>query len=1594
LLKASLLDEWNQRNIDKATSSANHEKGKHVLPVAMGGIAEVSCYGCGQVGHKKGDPGCKAGKFDAHVNAPQDYKDRMSKKRKANGGPGNSAKKGPGKPGGKKGREGEKKHCHAFNFGKGNCRYGAKCRFSHDKDGEKNEKLQGFTPQQKKLVTALLSSAMKKTATAIAKKSKQAKKKAKANEKEQSESDNEDYSSMLASCFLAPIRNTIKRDFVPNGAIVMATDLHKVTENCGIDSDAGMSISTLKTDFAWLDESKDAKESIQSPAGINGGTSKIAGRGPMVIRAKSGELLIDPDAVCLESGPDQPNFRVMSTQRLKIHGVRVVGCFKGTDVDVLQDRSSRATVELAEEGPTGKKILVLNTVACPPWKNIKEIRQCVNEIRKRNRSAMVQTSELDGNVDHQYNEELTGALHECKHEEFNASVLAFNIAKLTDVERSRLMCRRFGYCNSALLPRMCGDDNFGDLPKMISLNEDNAILDEAKFKKQAHLRNDPELSQGKPPWWRVYVDGNGGGQSMGCESYEGAIGSYLFVCSSTGEIHHKLYASHEQYPAALFQFLVHVESEGNRCHEIYCDTFSVNISTEVEEVAALFQVKIVPVSSGTPQEVAFVETANRVVGARARAMMLGAPHLPGWCWALAQAWSVYVGRLLPQSTREWKCSYYLNMLKAPDWKHMFVHVFGAPCMYAPPEGPVHKRAAVTLEGFFVGVQHPMALIIRKSDMKLISISKKKVKVYEGLYTVPLHYSSATLRAQIDGVDGQPPRAHQDGELPSHIQSVKSVSAHTIPVPNTTAHTQMRPPTLLDESADTQSPSPGEGVVRPVHLSYDSDLATGIRALKEKAEATISDPSIRKKVIDHFTNLEDMSANVVQRNQLKKGKNKKSNVNVVNIVQGKRKREASSKSSDIEQPPKKKVKEKAVRVKFGLKRGDIVSAAPEEFDGKEPGSYSADNPNRCHGVVCQVWAGKKLAQVEYSDGSKYLHKFEKLRMEKPKVDAAFMVTVMIVNSLKAPKDPLDKEGWPKNFFEAIVSPDWREWILAIKKEIASWQDFNAYTEIPFGQRKPGSSIVPLGELFTRKRDLSFKFRQYLMGNLLKKGKDFDETFSSCISWDGIRWCAAVACATDKLIHGLDAVTGFLQAKEQFDLYAFLPSHGEYSSLSFEQLASIREKLLDLVQKDGVEGLKKFASIHKKESRSNPKTCYRLNSSIYGAPSANHEWEMLFQHAHVNGCGLTLSEVEPSLYVKIEVNEQDEVSGWMIANIWTDDVRYFGTDEVIRRYEVELQKHVKVKLLGVPGEFVGTDFHQDLNLGLCELKSPKYWESALLKVGKYFKDGVKERHNPLSVYDEKFMIESEVSDEDFEKAKHLEFRELLGIVSYPASCVKLEMRYAISICGKHRTKWGLKHFAILMKVFEYGFTTRHLGIIYSRGLDQHGDNVTYCFADSGHSLPRSYGCTIAMMNGGVISLSAKKHTLTASSTCHDELIEFSIAVSRMVGFRNIMCEMGLEQDKATVIYQDNEAAIQIALNRGALSKQSRHIDRRILSSRNKIEDGAVIPKYCVTAKMLADIGTKALPDAQFAYLRDLINGYSLVLKHHPTYPLPPYVCKWRE
>ena len=48
-----------------------------------------------------------------------------------------------------------------------------------------------------------------------------------------------------------------------------------------------------------------------------------------------------------------------------------------------------------------------------------------------------------------------------------------------------------------------------------------------------------------------------------------------------------------------------------------------------------------------------------------------------------------------------------------------------------------------------------------------------------------------------------------------------------------------------------------------------------------------------------------------------------------------------------------------------------------------------------------------------------------------------------------------------------------------------------------------------------------------------------------------------------------------------------------------------------------------------------------------------------------------------------------------------------------------------------------------------------------------------------------------------------------------------------------------------------------------------------------------------------------------------------------------------------------------------------------------------KYCPTAYMRADIGTKALPEHPFVNHRDVINGYALVKAARPKKRLPEYV-----
>jgi hypothetical protein len=589
----------------------------------------------------------------------------------------------------------------------------------------------------------------------------------------------------------------------------------------------------------------------------------------------------------------------------------------------------------------------------------------------------------------------------------------------------------------------------------------------------------------------------------------------------------------------------------------------------------------------------------------------------------------------------------------------------------------------------------------------------------------------------------------------------------------------------------------------------------------------------------------------------------------------------------------------------------------------------------------------------------------------------MLPVLEVGSCLSSSDINAGGNWPKDFYEALVRPDWRLWVDAVKSENESWNTFEACEEVPYNSIVGGASVIPLGELFTIKRTGKYKFRQIALGNMLKEGKDYGETFASTVSGDGLRWFCSVASTCGMLVKGWDATTGYLQTKQRVPVYAYLPSHYGYSDLEYESLARFRAKLIDILKADGMQGIKAFSRKMRNERRMRPDTVLEIKRSVYGIPDAGQAFSMFMQSLHIKKCGMVQSDIDPCIYYKIMENSDPEsvnaVTGFLLVITWVDDCRYFGTSELVKEYEATITNNCKCTMEGVSKEFVSIQLNQDINTHTFELTQEDYWDKAVIRFKEFFGEkGPKIRLIPLSPADEKLLVEP--TAEEIKAAEHLPYPNLLGVVQYPSNYTKLEMKYAMSILSRHRTKWGLNHFRILMKSLEYGWSTRKMGIKYcGRGENKDKNNLV-SYADSSFTLPRSQGCRLIMMNMAAICFTSKRHTTTDDSTTAAELTELYLAACEVEAMRNLNDEIGLRQDGPTVIYQDNQAAIQIAMNRGSLSRRTRATETRTLTVRNKIEDLKVVPIYVKTTEMIADIGTKALEPKLFTYLRNLVCGYT--------------------
>jgi hypothetical protein len=1412
-----------------------------------------------------------------------------------------------------------------------------------------------------------------------------------------------------------------KKDWGDKDAVVLMTNssLHDLGL-VGIDTCSAVSVSTEMSDFLYVDNSPAAKDSI-TLNGVGGANTSIGGRGPMVVCTvddKGNDLVVfDPAGVFLdvdEGNVHQQRFRIFGQQKLKEAGLSLHQDKRGDGVDYLTYKGGKLDIPLE----TNHGIVTLRTKKMALTKDqLQGLNQHIDDINETDRATPRAFVKLS-----------------------NAPSLIMNEGQLTREEKDRLEHWRMAHRKI----------NGGQA------KENCPICAEGKRKTSAFKRNEEYremVTKNLEPYWRMYADGYGGQRSMGEESYQGAVGGFVFVCPSSGTIKVKLYATSKQFPAILYQVLQEVETEGYACREIYCDTFKVNFSAAAEEVAAMFKVKLVPVSAGTPQEMAYAENAVMTIAAMSRSLMAGAPHLKGFCWGLADLHAANIHHVIPQQSRNNMSPYEYKLKREPNREALFIHVFGCPVQYEPYGGALHKRAPKTEWGYYVGVQWPMVLVLREEDWKVISVSRKKVLCHEERYAksnLPMTINSIAdatkLKADLESL-----RNENEGlevitnyketfNIPDHVLSVKSLDDYKRN-PELNEATPTDPPRQITAAFSPHPADQGEYLAD--HASLDL-LMEELQAVKEKIRRIDGKEGQAEAMLKALKRLEDEVQNTaVRKGSLSKGvKKDSSNVNGVNVIRNSRSKKIQWDLVGIDKPAPEPAERTMRKRKHGgdkssddprdrvrFAKGDRVKIRTKMFgalyaQGRE--EYSYGDVISVKGSMIKVLYDED--NVEWKSHATHLTKVRAammasswetlaqrdLREEKMITDLLRATDKWEAANVIQPEetsmndkrvwDYTRKQGWfkadsgmktilpvlemnaqltssandepgnlPKDFWQALISNEWRSWVSAVKTEIESWDLFDAAEVVAYDDMLKGATIIPLGELFTIKRTGKHKFRQIAMGNLMKEGRDYGETFSSTVSGDGIRWFFALAAVCGYEVRGWDATTGYLQVEQRVPIYAYLPSHHGFSNLSFEALAELRTTLLEILKEEGIEGIKRLARKLKKERRDRPKSVLKLKKSIYGIPDAGQAFSMFIQGLHTKKCGLTQSEMDPCIFYKMNTDKDtNKVTGYLIVMTWVDDCRYFGTPELVQKYEKTISENCKCTMEGETKEFVSIQVKHDKSGGTIELTQEDYWVKAIERFREYLPDGgPKQRLVPLSPADERLLVEP--TEKEMEEAKALPYASLLGVCQYPSAYTRLEMRYAMSVLSRWRTKWGKAHFAILVKCLEYGYETRKMGLKYGGVLTKEKTNILEGYADSSLSLPRSQGCRCVTMNNAAISLTSKRHTTTDDSTAAAELTECYLCACDVEGYRNLMGEIGLAQLEPTTIWQDNQAAIQIAMNRGALAKKSRAMDLKVLTLRNKVEDMKCVPIYLKTSEMIADIGTKALDPKLFCYLRDKLCGY---------------------
>ncbi|KAG7572470.1 Integrase catalytic core [Arabidopsis suecica] len=185
---------------------------------------------------------------------------------------------------------------------------------------------------------------------------------------------------------------------------------------------------------------------------------------------------------------------------------------------------------------------------------------------------------------------------------------------------------------------------------------------------------------------------------------------------------------------------------------------------------------------------------------------------------------------------------------------------------------------------------------------------------------------------------------------------------------------------------------------------------------------------------------------------------------------------------------------------------------------------------------------------------------------------------------------------------------------------------------------------------------------------------------------------------------------------------------------------------------------------------------------------------------------------------------------------------------------------------------------------------------------------------------------------------------------------DIKDLVNQVAQHMQTPTVYHWGLVERILRYIKGSPGKGIWMGRNSST--EIVGYCDADYNGDRNTRQSTTgfCTFIGGNLVTWKTKKQKVVSCSSAEAEYRAMKKLTNELTWLKALLKDFGIEQKTPITFHCDNQAAIHIATN-PVFHERTKHIETDCHKTREKIEDGTILPCYTQSSDQLADIFTKA-------------------------------------